>query len=97
MRKPKSVTYRTTPEAPCQTATGRNAWALLALWKAGTQGVTPIDTPAPRWSGYVHNLRRAGVPIETVHEKHGGPYPGTHARYVLRATELKIESLEPSA
>jgi hypothetical protein len=27
-----------------------------------------------------------GVPIDTIHEKHEGEFPGTHARYVLRAT-----------
>lgn len=97
MRNPKSVTYRTAPEAPCMTATGRDAFALLALWKAGEKGVTPIDNPAPRWSGYIHNLRRAGVLIETVHEKHGGAYPGTHARYVLRTPSLTIENLETGA
>lgn len=97
MRNAKSVTFRTGPDAPLQKATGRDAWAFLALWKAGTRGVTPIDTPAPRWSAYVHNLRRVGVSIETIHEKHSGPYPGTHARYVMQADALKIENLEPGA
>lgn len=65
---------------------GRDRWALEALVKAGTKGCTPIDTPGPRWSGYVHNLRKLGVPIETVTEPHNGPFSGTHARYILRAT-----------
>ena len=47
---------------------------------AGKCGVTPIDMPGPRWSGYVHNLRRMGLVIETIHESHGGPFPGNHAR-----------------
>lgn len=94
MRKPKSLTFRIGSDGPLQKVTGRDAWALAALMDAGGFGVTPIDTPAPRWSGYVHNLRRVGVPIETIHEKHGGPYAGTHARYVLTACALKIESLE---
>lgn len=33
----------------------------------------------------MHNLRALGVPIEKVTEAHGGPFKGTHARYVLRA------------
>ena len=64
---------------------GRDRWALEALIAAGTNGCTPIDTPGPRWSGYVHNLRNLGVPIETITEAHDGPFAGTHARYVLRA------------
>ena len=65
---------------------GRDRWALEALIKAGTKGCTPIDTPGPRWSGYVHNLRKLGVPIETVTEPHEGPFAGRHARYVLCAS-----------
>ena len=66
------------------TAHGRDAWALLELVKAGAKGCTPIDNPAPRWSGYVFNLkRRYGVNIETLHEAHRGNFPGTHGRYLL--------------
>ena len=68
---------------------GRDRWALEALIAAGGDGCTPIDTPGPRWSGYVHNLRNLGVPIETVTEAHGGPFKGTHARYVLRALVVR--------
>lgn len=64
---------------------GRDWWALECLIAAGKGGCTSIERPAPRWSGYIHNLRGFGVPIETVHERHEGPFPGTHARYVLRA------------
>ena len=63
---------------------GRDRWALERLIQAKERGCTPIDEPAPRWSGYVHNLRQMGVLIETVNEKHYGPFAGTHARYVLR-------------
>ncbi|MCE8523841.1 hypothetical protein KBY23_01075 [Ruegeria pomeroyi] len=66
------------------TVSGRDRWALECLIASGKQGCTPIDTPGPRWSGYVHNLRKLGVPIETVTEPHGGPFKGTHARYVLK-------------
>ncbi|WP_375542770.1 winged helix domain-containing protein [Aliiroseovarius crassostreae] len=62
---------------------GRNAWALRQLVKAGTAGCTPVMNPAPRWSGYVHKIRSAGIKVETINERHEGPYPGNHARYVL--------------
>lgn len=67
------------------TVSGRDRWALERLLGAGALGCTPIDDPAPRWSGYIFNLRQMGVAIETIHERHGGPFAGTHARYVLRA------------
>ncbi|ODT70928.1 MAG: hypothetical protein ABS75_10955 [Pelagibacterium sp. SCN 63-23] len=65
---------------------GRDRWALESLIRAGTKGCTPIDHPGPRWSAYVFELRKLGVVIETLHEKHGGPFKGNHARYVLRST-----------
>lgn len=68
------------------TVSGRDRWALEELIVVGNRGCTPIDNPAPRWSGYVFNLRALGVPVETVNEQHHGPFAGTHARYVLRAT-----------
>jgi hypothetical protein len=70
---------------------GRDAWALDALLSAGKRGVTPIDRPAPRWSHYIHRLRKAGLVVETIHEAHVGAYAGTHGRYVLRSD---IEVLE---
>jgi hypothetical protein len=39
---------------------GRGAWALLELKAANDNGCTPIDHPGPRWSGYVHKLRKVG-------------------------------------
>ena len=66
--------------------TGRDEWALRQLMAAGGQGCTPIENPAPRWSAYIHDLRHEhGLDIETVPERHGGPFPGTHARYVLHS------------
>jgi hypothetical protein len=65
--------------------TGRLAWTLLRLVDAGELGCTPIEQPAPRWSDYVFQLRGLGIVIETIHERHGGPFPGTHGRYVLRS------------
>jgi hypothetical protein len=75
----------------CLSFDGRNAWALRELINAGVRGCTPIDNPAPRWSAYVFNLRRAGLAIETVHERHGGVFAGTHARYVLRSLVSLID------
>jgi Winged helix domain len=67
------------------TLQGRDAWALSRLVAAGAAGVTPHSEPTgPRWSAYIHDLRHEmGLDIETITEKHGGPFRGTHARYVL--------------
>jgi len=53
-----------------------------------------VEQPAPRWAHYVFWLRREGVDIETVTEKHGGAYAGTHARYVLRSPVEVIQTRE---
>jgi hypothetical protein len=74
---------------------GRVAWTLAQLIAAGTKGCTPIEQPAPRWSDYVFKLRRQGVSVETITEKHTGPYAGHHARYVLR-TPLTVLDMQPS-
>lgn len=55
---------------------GRDRWALESLIAAGEGGCTPLDTPGPRWSGYVHNLRGLSVPIETITERHDGRFAG---------------------
>ena len=68
-----------------KTVTGRDGWALHALIERGASGVTPIEWVGPRWSHYVHKLRGGGFHIETVDEKHGGAFAGSHARYVLRS------------
>lgn len=70
---------------------GRDAWALRQLIASGPRGVTPIDNPAPRWSHYVWNLRGYGLDIETIHERHGGAFPGNHGRYVLRSAVMVRE------
>lgn len=77
------ATFPEQPDRQTVLLKGRDAWALQLLALRGERGCTPIDTPGPRWSAYVFNLRRMGFDIETVTEKHGKPYPGTHARYVL--------------
>jgi hypothetical protein len=72
---------------------GRFAHCLYTLSRAGEAGVSPAtDDSMPRWSHYVFWLRkRCGVGIETMTEKHGGPYAGTHARYVLRSKVTILE------
>jgi hypothetical protein len=62
---------------------GRLGWTMIQLAQAGARGVTPIDRPAPRWSAYVHTLRKMGIQIDTEMEPHQGTYPGQHARYRL--------------
>ncbi|MFN7090697.1 MAG: hypothetical protein ACK4P4_09135 [Allorhizobium sp.] len=74
------------------TVIGRDAWALRHLMDAGRKGCTTIDVPGPRWSHYVWKLRQAGIAVETIHEGHGGPFPGNHARYVLRSDLQVIEN-----
>jgi hypothetical protein len=85
MSKKLTVTFGVLPDGPTHTVFGRDAWALLSLIAKGDAGVTPIDTPGPRWSAYVFNLRKLGLEIDTMHEPHTGSFPGTHARYVLRS------------
>jgi Winged helix domain len=96
-----TVAARVMPDGRTFTVTGRDAWALLELAKAGPWGCTPIDNPGPRWSGYVFKLKRHhGLDIETMHEGHEGQFPGTHARYVLRsAVEVvsRSDDLEATA
>ncbi|MCF1710275.1 hypothetical protein L0V05_15790 [Tabrizicola sp. J26] len=69
---------------------GRERWALECLMAANAKGCTPIDHPGPRWSAYVFDLRGMGLDIETAHERHTGPFPGSHARYVLRSKVRRI-------
>ena len=92
MSNVRKLTIRALPEGGEQSFDGRAAWALAALIAAGEKGCTPIDHPGPRWSAYVHKLRRAGLSIETLEERHAGPYPGQHARYVLRS-EVELMSV----
>ena len=79
------VKAQITDTGPVVTVRGRDAWALLELKAANDDGCTPIDHPGPRWSSYVHKLRKAGITVETIREMHRGPFAGKHARYVLRS------------
>lgn len=74
-----------------KTFRGRQAWTLNELNRAGKNGVATVERPAPRWSDYVMHLRRAGVGIATLHEKHGGAYRGHHGRYRLTCKVRVIE------
>ena len=94
------MTIRVRPDGLPIVLSGRNAWALSCLLRAGSRGFTSLGEPAPRLAAYVHVLRsRHGIEIETLREKHGGDFPGSHARYVLLSsveilpTELSGEEL----
>lgn len=96
MAKRLKITVRILPDGNPFNVFGREAWALLELLRCGLRGCTPIDNPGPRWSAYVHKLRtRYGLSIKTVNENHGGPFAGTHARYILH-TKIEISIGESS-
>ena len=78
------------------TLKGRLAWTLMELERAGQQGITSLQNPAPRISHYVLILRRKGVLIETVRRAHEGPFPGIHGVYRL-ASVVTIEPLGSGA
>jgi hypothetical protein len=84
--KPVTFTVYDGEDVRTITPRGRDAWALGELIAAAGEGCTPIDNPGPRWSGYVHKLKRVyGLSVETITEMHGGDFAGKHARYVLRS------------
>ncbi|KAA0698552.1 hypothetical protein DTW90_12155 [Neorhizobium sp. P12A] len=89
MTKRLVIVARILPDGRTVRVVGRDAWALRNLVLAGDTGCTPIDHPGPRWSHYVFKLRGFGFAIQTLDEKHGGQFAGTHARYVLRS-EVEI-------
>jgi hypothetical protein len=60
-----------------------NVVQLVARIGDGERGVSSIENVGPRLSHYVFVLRRSGVGVVTIDEKHGGPYAGEHARYRL--------------
>lgn len=90
-KKTPILVQRTDGSETRAVVSGRERWALECLSDAGPNGCTPIDHPGPRWSAYVFDLRQMGVEIETITEPHGDPFPGTHARYVLRSRVTKID------
>jgi hypothetical protein len=78
-------------EGVSQTFRGRVAETLHKLAVAGDRGVSSIENVGPRLSHYVFVLRRAGVSIVTIDEKHGGAYAGEHARYKLTVPVQVVE------
>ena len=71
---------------------GRDAWPLRDLIGAGARGCTPTQSPAPRWSAYIHKSHQEhGLPVETLHEAHGGAFKGGHGHHVLRARTRHAE------
>ncbi|MEO1951787.1 hypothetical protein [Thioclava sp.] len=68
---------------------------LDALIQNSATGCNFYDTPAPRWASSIHRLRKIGLDIETVREKHGGDYPGYHARYVLHSRVMCCPKGDP--
>ncbi len=93
-----SFTIQNSDDTPFTiTVSGRERWALESLMRANEKGCTPIDTPGPRWSAYVFDLRQVGVEIETQTEPHQGPFAGTHARYILHSKLLSSQSSEVAA
>ena len=68
---------------------GREAWTLSCLLETVRERRHSLERPAPRWSAYVHSLRKRGLVIDTIDEPHAGPYSGTHGRYILR-TPLRV-------
>lgn len=79
------------------TLVGRDWWALQELIKAGKKGCTPIDNPVPRWGHYVWKIRQAGIDVETIHESHGGRFPGHHARCLLKSPLVVLEDVRAAA
>ena len=90
------IVARIGERADPQTFTGRVAWALDNFVAAGVSGCTPITHPGPRWSDAVMKLRRQGLDVETIYERHGGAYAGNHGRYLLHST-VEILNVERAA
>ncbi len=92
MRKPV-VTFRIGPHAEKRLVSGRSAWTLLELVKAGKRGCVAADYPGVRLAAHIYNLKSEGLAIDTRHENHKGPFPGNHGRYVL-ACDVEIIDAE---
>ena len=100
MTRPVSLTIRVhigDANGPVVTVRGREAWSLRILIAAGALGCLPVDHPAPRWSGYVHDLRKLGFSIDTIREPHGGAFPGRYGRYILKSRVTVLEKLGAAA
>ena len=52
-----------------------------------------VIDPVLEWSTYAGGSGRdagKGIAVETIHEAHGGPFSGTHARYILRCSVVPV-------
>jgi hypothetical protein len=74
----------------------RAMFLLDALYKAGAEGITTIEFPGVRVSAAILHLRRAGVNVQTIYEKHSGEFAGRHGRFVLRSRVEPIHDSDPS-
>ena len=74
----------------------RAMFLLDALVKAGASGVTTIEFPGVRVSAGILHLRRAGVDVQTIYERHSGEFAGRHGRFVLRSSVEPITDDSPS-
>ena len=97
MKPTREIVFRVLPDGPTIRATGREAWTLRNLIDAGSKGVSGLVQIGPRLSAYVFDLKRMGIDIEARREPHGGPFPGHHARYVLRSPVEVIEETKRAA
>lgn len=76
------------------TTVGRDAWLLDKLMKAGDRGITTLEIPAPRTSGYLFHLRGFGFDITTEYESHTGTFAGRHGRFRLKSKVRIVERSE---
>ena len=83
IEKIKALSVRRLDTDEILSTKGRESWCLAQLVTTGPKGFTTVERPAPRISHYVFQLRKRGLPVQTIEEAHGGPYRGTHARYCL--------------
>jgi hypothetical protein len=94
-RKKPALTARIEPDGQIIKFTGRVAWMLRQLVKAGPRGLTTLDLPpGVRVSHHVMMLRRAGLLIESPREPHGGEWAGVHSRYTLRTQVTILEDCD---
>jgi hypothetical protein len=85
MSKPRTQ-FRITGIDRLYSVEGQESRTLQALVAAGSAGITALEvsTWALRLAHHVWKLKKLGVTIDTVREKHAGPAPGVHGRYILR-------------
>jgi hypothetical protein len=64
---------------------GRPAWMLDRLLKAGERGLTTAElAPGLRVSDFIFKLRKHhGIAVSSERETHAGDFPGSHSIYRL--------------